>query len=344
MLSIGHRLCRGRLNLSEQPWALKYRPSQLSEVVGQERVTSLLQRALELDRVYPVQVLSGPSGVGKTTVARLLAAELSSAPTDVLEIDAASHGSVSDVRELRGLVQFSPVGSARVIIIDEAHMLSRAAFDALLKVMEETPSSVYFILVTTQDYRIPDTVLGRSFHLKFSGLSSEDIKVRLTQIVEQEKFSSLGMEVLDHIALLSAPSVRAAITLLEELHIRGGMTLDQFLAMYGDGYVGFKVLAACSLGKLETALELVRQHSELYGGQWVCSVVAKALVDVSRVQAGAVDAVGPATVSMALGLASSVDASTVLDLLKLVWSSLNRVQDQELAQVVTVMMSHLMHK
>ena len=135
----------------------KYRSKSLDEVVGQNHITDILQRAIKTGRISHAYLLTGPRGVGKTSVARILAHEINQLPysddsthLDIIEIDAASNNGVEDIRDLREKVQIAPVSAAKkVYIIDEVHMLSKAAFNALLKTLEEPPEHIVFILATT---------------------------------------------------------------------------------------------------------------------------------------------------------------------------------------------------
>ncbi|HPF70509.1 MAG TPA: DNA polymerase III subunit gamma/tau, partial [Candidatus Krumholzibacteria bacterium] len=169
--------------MSYQAIARKYRPETFDRVVGQSHVTGTLRAALRKDKLSHAYLFSGPRGCGKTTVARLLAKAINCRTNrdgdpcgeceacraiaaghylDVLEIDAASNTGVDNIRELRDMAQYSPSeGSSRVFIIDEVHMLSKGAFNALLKILEEPPARVYFCFATTEANKIPRTILSR---------------------------------------------------------------------------------------------------------------------------------------------------------------------------------------
>ena len=147
----------------------KYRSKKLSEIVGQAHITRLLERALKRGAVAHAYLLTGPRGVGKTSIARILAHEINDLPytdesthLDIIEIDAASNNSVEDIRDLRDKVQIAPVSAPKkVYIIDEVHMLSKSAFNALLKTLEEPPDHVVFILATTDADKLPAKI-GRA--------------------------------------------------------------------------------------------------------------------------------------------------------------------------------------
>lgn len=217
------------------------RPTRFEEVVGQEHVTSLLAAALRRDVVGHAYLFSGPRGVGKTTSARLLAmavnCEASSerpcgrcdacravqqgAHPDVIELDAASNNSVDDVRELREQVRLAPLhGGRRVWILDEAHMLSRAAANALLKTLEEPPPGLLFVLATTEPEKLPATVLSRCQHFRFRRLSDGEIRGKLERLV-RESGTQADTEALDLLARAADGAMRDAESMLERLLASG---------------------------------------------------------------------------------------------------------------------------
>ena len=176
----------------------KYRPQRFAEVAGQDAVKRILSRAAGEDRVAPAYLFSGTRGVGKTTLARIFAKALNceTAPTaepcnvcaqcrqitsgispDVIEIDAATHGGVDEARRLKEDVGYAPLQSRyKVFIIDEAHMLSKAAFNALLKTLEEPPGRVTFVLATTEPHKFPATIISRCQHFIFKRMTQAELK------------------------------------------------------------------------------------------------------------------------------------------------------------------------
>jgi DNA polymerase-3 subunit gamma/tau len=202
----------------------KYRSKSLADVVGQDHITDILSRALKSDRIAHAYLLTGPRGVGKTSIARILAHEINHLPysddsthLDIIEIDAASNNGVEDVRDLREKVQIAPVSAAKkVYIIDEVHMLSKPAFNALLKTLEEPPAHVVFILATTDVEKLPATIVSRTQRFGFRAISPEDAVKHLKYIAKEEKIK-VDDAALQLIAERGDGSFRDSISLLDQL-------------------------------------------------------------------------------------------------------------------------------
>ncbi|MFZ2125795.1 MAG: DNA polymerase III subunit gamma/tau [Candidatus Saccharimonadales bacterium] len=202
----------------------KYRSKSLGELIGQKHITDILSRAISSGRVSHAYLLTGPRGVGKTSVARILAYEINGIPydettinLDIIEIDAASNNGVEDVRDLREKVQIAPVAAKKKIyIIDEVHMLSKAAFNALLKTLEEPPEHVVFILATTNVEKLPATIISRAQRFNFRPISVNDAKLHLKNIAKKEGIK-IDDEALELIADRSDGSFRDSISLLDQL-------------------------------------------------------------------------------------------------------------------------------
>jgi DNA polymerase III subunit gamma/tau len=221
----------------------KYRPKEWDEVLGQDHVVTTLKNAIAADRVAHAYLFAGSRGTGKTTLARLLAKSvncLNSNPAkrpdnecehckavnenrflDLIEIDAASNTSVDDVRDLRDKINFSPSqGKYKIYIIDEVHMLSTAAFNALLKTLEEPPPHAIFVLATTEIHKIPATVLSRCQRHEFRRVHVDEIVKQLKTIIKAEKIQA-DDDALIQIARQSAGGMRDAISLLDQLSSTG---------------------------------------------------------------------------------------------------------------------------
>jgi len=172
----------------------KYRSKSLDEVVGQSHITDMLRRAIASGNVAHAYLLTGPRGVGKTSIARILAHEINQLPyndesthLDIIEIDAASNNSVEDIRNLRDKVAIAPTSAPKKIyIIDEVHMLSKSAFNALLKTLEEPPEHVVFILATTDVEKLPATIVSRVQRFNFRLIDGDDAVKHLRAISNAE--------------------------------------------------------------------------------------------------------------------------------------------------------------
>ena len=236
----------------------QYRPQKFSDVSGQSAATEILTRSLAGARVGHAYLFSGPRGCGKTTVARILAKALNClAPVaeepccvcrsclaiaagenlDVVEIDGASNNSVDEVRELKTHVALAPFSSKyKVYIIDEVHMLSTAAFNALLKTLEEPPSYVVFILATTEPHKVPVTIRSRCQHIPFHSIGARQIFGRLSQVAEWEGMDAQD-EALWEIARQADGALRDALSMLEQVANRGEghVRLEDVEAALGGG-------------------------------------------------------------------------------------------------------------
>jgi DNA polymerase-3 subunit gamma/tau len=223
--------------MSYQVIARKWRPQSFKDLVGQQHVTETLANAIRNDRVAHAYIFSGARGVGKTTAARILAKALNcvKGPTpepcgecdscqeiaagtslDVIEIDAASNRGIDQIRELREMVRYAPAASrSKVVILDEAHMLTGEASNALLKTLEEPPDRVIFVMATTQPEDLADTIRSRSQHFHFRALTFAEITGRLEEIAEKEELK-IEPGAMAVIARMAEGSLRDALSLLEQ--------------------------------------------------------------------------------------------------------------------------------
>lgn len=233
----------------------KYRPQTFEEVVGQQYVTKILKNTIDRNMTSHAYLFSGPRGTGKTTIAKLIAKLLNcenpindipceKCPSciafneknhpDIIEMDAASNNGVDEIREIRDKVTLMPsISKYKVYIIDEVHMLSIGAFNALLKTLEEPPQHVIFILATTELYKVPATIISRCQCFNFEKISEEDIVKKLKYIVEKENIK-VEEEVLNLIAKYSDGGLRDAINLLDKLACCStNITIDDFYEIKG---------------------------------------------------------------------------------------------------------------
>lgn len=216
----------------------KYRPKNFNEIAGQQVIVKTLKNAILNDRLSHAYLFTGPRGTGKTSIAKIVAKTInceclndfipcdkcrsciefnSKNDVDIIEIDAASNNGVDEIREIRNKIDLVPSFSKfKVYIIDEVHMLTQGAFNALLKTLEEPPSHIIFILATTEPHKIPNTILSRCQRFDFKYISNEDIVSRLHYISEQENIN-ISSEVLMEIARLSDGGLRDSISLLDQV-------------------------------------------------------------------------------------------------------------------------------
>src|SRR5574344_1890265 len=226
------------------PLYRKYRPQKLEEIVGQEHIKRALANAITLGRISHAYLFTGPRGTGKTSTARILAKSLNcvngptvepcgkcascqditnTVPIDVIEIDAASNRKVEDAQNILEKIQYAPVnGKYKIYIIDEVHMLTNTAFNALLKTLEEPPENVIFILATTEPHKIPITILSRCQRFEFKRITKEDIANRLELICNENNITS-SKDALAVIAQAAEGALRDGVSLLDKI-ISSGVT------------------------------------------------------------------------------------------------------------------------
>ena len=251
-----------------KPFHTKYRPQLFEDVVGHDSILKALFTAFEKDTIPSAILLSGIHGIGKTTLARLIAKRLNCEKIhdlafdensdeveitmfdscnecnncqsankgnhlDILEMDAASHSGIDNMRDLlRGTILFAQLGKYRVYIIDEAHGLSRSAFNAMLKTLEEPNKGVKFILCTTEPSKLPKTIISRCMHFILSNASNGEIRKNLDRIIEAESLE-IKDNILDKIVEYAKGSIRNSIQLLEQISFIKDATLDDLVRFAG---------------------------------------------------------------------------------------------------------------
>ncbi len=248
----------------------KYRSKSLDEIVGQSHITDMLRRAIAADRIAHAYLLTGPRGVGKTSIARILAHEINELPytdesihLDIIEIDAASNNGVDDIRELRERAMIAPSSARKkVYIIDEVHMLSKPAFNALLKTLEEPPSHVVFILATTDVEKLPATIISRVQRFNFRSIHPDDATRHLRVIADAENIN-IDDEALALIAHHGRGSFRDSISLLDQLQSLSDETvtrelIEQVLGLASESVVE-TLISSYKTSDLSSIVETLQQ-------------------------------------------------------------------------------------
>lgn len=269
-----------------------YRPTRFDEVVGQKHIVKILENAVNEDKISHAYIFSGLRGIGKTTIARIFAkavnclnpvegepcnncpnclAIMNDETTDVVELDAASNNGVDQMREILEKVNFLPSTlKKKVYIIDEAHMLSTAAFNALLKTLEEPPAHVIFILATTEPYKIPSTILSRCQRLDFKQLSPHEIIEMLIKVCENEKIR-ITDEALQAIAEVSEGGMRDALSILDQARVYNfnTITIDDINNITGRVSHQYLIDLITALNSQDTELALDKVNSLIEMGKEV---------------------------------------------------------------------------
>ncbi len=262
----------------------KYRPQSWEEVIGQEHVVRTLTNALKFGRVSHAYLFAGPRGTGKTTIARLLAKSLGCGDLDLIEIDAASNRGIDEIRELRDGIKFAPTaGKYKVFIIDEAHQLTKEAFNALLKTLEEPPAHAIFILATTEIHKVPETILSRVQSFPFRKLSVSEIIRKIEKIAGLEKIN-IEPDALRLIASFAGGSYRDAESMLEQLRVWSDKTIVKKDIEELLGAVDFEKVKAMT----DCLSRSTSPTSELAGGR-ASGAVKEAIDYIGKLSEGGTD-------------------------------------------------------
>ncbi len=245
----------------------KYRPKGFDEVLGQDHIVGILKNAVKMGRISHAYLFSGPRGTGKTSVARILAKEAGCSDVDLLEIDAASSRGIDEIRALREAVHFAPMQSkVKVYIIDEVHMLTKEAFNALLKTLEEPPAHVIFILATTELEKVPETIVSRCQNFTFYKIPENILRKSVISIAKKEGFE-IDDEAAGLIALLAEGSFRDSQGILEQIFSLGdtdknkkisGKEAREFLAVPSPEMAENFILSLIEK-KADRGLEIIQQ-------------------------------------------------------------------------------------
>lgn len=329
-----------------EPLALKYRPRTFEDIVGQPVVRTVLSKMVS-DRTVPAGLLfSGVRGAGKTTTGRILAAGLNCekwpvgpcghCPScesvfagnslDVIEIDAASSGLVADVRTLTEMVQYSTSGEYRVVLLDEAHSMSREGFNALLKTLEEPPANTVFVLLTTEPHRIIDTIVSRCMTFEFRKITVKDMVGRLEFITASEGVD-VEPQLLPTLAGRADGGMRDAVMSLDQCLRAGVTTVGAYKDLVGDTDFAPGIITALLGQDLALAYELVDEVVGVVGDPGVVvSELTKCLKDIVVLGSGGrISAVGSELAARGQ-LAKSMPVAQAVGWMRVLWDVKTKIR------------------
>ncbi|HOK92450.1 MAG TPA: DNA polymerase III subunit gamma/tau [Spirochaetota bacterium] len=338
--------------MAYQVIARKWRPQDFNEVVFQQHVTKTIRNSIKQGRISHAYLFSGPRGVGKTTMARILAKALNCihGPTadpcgvcencleikqgnsfDVIEIDGASNNGVDNIRELRENVNFAPVKSRyKIYIIDEVHMVTTAAFNALLKTLEEPPPHIVFIFATTEIHKLPETILSRCQKFFFKKIPSEVVVDHLKHIVEREGYG-ISEKALYQIARIADGSMRDAQSLLEQVISFSGVSGNELEISHEDALTILGIVPLESYMKL---FSLIAAKDRLSIIEEIDRIISSG-IDVARYSSGLIDAIRYLRL-----IKSGIEASNLIDLsteeIKGLRASGEAISDEELSKIFSI--------
>ena len=267
----------------------KYRSNDFNELIGQQHITDALQGALEAERIAHAYLFTGPRGTGKTSAARILARRVNKIESaqgdnvDIIEIDAASNNGVDEIRDLREKVHIAPnYHDYKVYIIDEVHMLSGAAFNALLKTLEEPPGHAIFVLATTEPHKLPQTIISRTQHFPFRMVPVEELSAHLASIAEAEGID-IETDAVELVARLGEGSVRDSLSILDQLQNHTGTTIEASGVRSLIGMPHYEEIIGLHEAIISHKPQEMLSHLDALLGSGVSSHhLLKQLIDVSR--------------------------------------------------------------
>jgi len=305
--------------------ALKYRPRELSEVVGQKATSVILSAMISKNKLSQVLLFTGPSGVGKTTTARIIASQLNSEGAQevhegthpaVLEIDGASNGSVDAIRSLKRSLQYaSPLH--RVIIIDEVHAISDSAFDALKEILEFPPKNVTFILCTTELHKLEPAIRHRCDKYTFKKATVDDLAARIWWVAAKENIS-LDNDLVNLLAQRAEGSFREAMMLLEQVWVSEISSVEQYNELQGEVDYGPSLLKSAlngpveALNKLESILRYVNTDD-------ITDRTVETLKDIMILKGGISLSYSGQALEARLELASKLGTDQILKAIRIIW-------------------------
>lgn len=319
---------------------LEFRPARFTDVVGQPWVSLVLDNMVRKNDVPAALVFHGERGTGKTSTARILAAALNcegedrpclecdscmairkGASVDVIEIDAATNGRAEDMRRLCDMLNYDVGSRQRVVIIDEAHGLSAAAFDALLKPSEEPPDRVTFVLVTTEVGQVPETIMSRCMDFRFKRISVAQVTARLAMIRDVKGIKA-GDDLLACIAERADGGMRDAVKLLDQAARAGVTTLEQFYELTGEGDFAPALVEVMMGGRLGELYEMTdRLVCEAGDPQLIITRVTRCLRDLLVLRAGRAVSAQGAALAQRRALAARARDAQLTGALRVIWDT-----------------------
>lgn len=325
--------------------ALKHRPRTFNDLVGQRAAQVILRQMVLKNQVPTALLFDGSRGTGKTSTARILAAALNcetppgpcthcpsckavytGSSLDVVEIDAASNGLVDDIRQLRQQVMYRVSGAYRVVILDEAHSMSREAFNALLTTLEEPPPGTVFILCTTEPGRILETVVSRCMPFTFRRITVADIIERLTHICTVENLN-VEPDLLTLIAERANGGLRDAVMTLDQVTRVGIATVEQFSELFGETDSAPELLASLTAGDIAGAYRVLDHAIARTGDP---ASITNAIIGLCRdlliLKGGGTIARTGAAQRRRADLAATIATATLLDAMRLLWNLKTQVR------------------
>lgn len=322
-----------------EPLALKYRPRRFEDITGQVVVQKVLHKMVKDGSIRPALLFAGVRGTGKTTTGRIVAAALNceEAPNgpctvcascvavqngtslSVVEIDGATSGLVGDIRALTEMVRYSVGGNYRVVLIDEAHSMSREGFNALLKTLEEPPERTVFILLTTEPGKILDTIVSRCMSFEFRRITTQDIVKRLRHIVSEEEIK-ISPELVACVAERANGGLRDAVMTLDQCAVAGVRTVEEFYELLGESDFAPDLIKHICARDLPQSLAVVTEQLSKTGDiAGVSSALIACLRDILVLQAGGdISAQGEA-LDKRQALASLIESQRVFAGMRLLW-------------------------
>lgn len=325
--------------------ALKYRPRTFSDITGQKATRVVLREFVRKDEVPPGLLFHGVRGTGKTTAGRILAAALNCEAEErpctqcaeckaivagnslsVLELDAASNGNVGAIRNLTEQLRYSVGGKYRVVLLDEAHSMSREAFDALLKTLEEPPPGTIFVLLTTEKGRIPETVESRLMPFEFQRISVAEIVSRLDYICQQEGFN-VTPELLVHIAERSRGGLRDSVMTLDQVTRVGVRTPEEFALLIGEVDFAPDLVSAMLDGDVGRAMEVLDGQLTRSGDMaMLSSQIVYCLRDLLVLHSGGKIASQGRALEVRRALVARTSAASVFAAMRVLWELKTKVR------------------